>query len=245
MTALYRALRFRELTLLKRTLKLRTVLLLAFLLMMSLTAVQMTAGGTVLADDLTGLFFGTLLAAFLAGFLTNVEYDADKADAAAGWDLYSLVLPAPGADRAAVRYQIKTGVMLIYGGMILLYAAVISAADHFPFLGAAVNSYLLSLCLLEVSSILRHASAAVLGEKQHIKRLLVFAGALLAVIWFPGVLAGLLREEQTLPGNADPAAYFAEQIDAFHVTLLTLAVLCVLMHFGKKATALAFEARKE
>ena len=244
MTALYRSLRFREFTLIKRNLKLRTVLLFAFLLMLSLTAAQMTALGAFSDDDRSGLFFGNLLAAFLGGFLTNVEYDADKADEAAGWKRCRLALPYSGADHAAVRYQIKTGIMLVYGAGLLLYGAVVSAACSMPFTGATVNCYLLSLCLLEVSSILRRTAAAVLGEHQALKRLLLLAGALLAAIWLPGALSGLLREERTLPGNADPVTYLASHIGAFYVTLLTLAVLCGLLHLGKRVTAMEFDRRE-
>jgi hypothetical protein len=143
-----------------------------------------------------------------------------------------------------VRYQIKTGIMLIYGACLLLYGMIVSAACHVPFTGATVNCYLLTLCLLEVSSILRRAAAAVLGSHQRLKRLLLLAGALLAAIWLPGALGALLREERTLPGNSDPITYLASHIGAFYVTLLTFAVLCGLLYLGKKVTALEFDRRE-
>lgn len=244
MTALYRSLRFREFTLIKRNLKLRTILLAGFLLMMCLTATLAGAGGAVSDEDTSGMFFGTLLAAFLGAFLTNVEYDADKADEAAGWQRCRLVLPFSGADHAAVRYQIKTGVMLVYGVFLLLYGMIVSAACHAPFTGAALNSYLLSLCMLELSCIVRRSAGMLLHEHRLLKRLLIVPAALLILLWIPSVLRGLLREERTLPGVADPIMYLAAQIGAFYVTLLTFAVLCGLLYLGKKVTAAEYDRRE-
>lgn len=244
MTALYRSLRFRELTLLKRTLKLRTVLLAGFLLMMCLTMKQMTAFGSVSDDDLSGMFFGTLLAAFLGGFLTNVEYDADKADVAAGWQRFCRVLPYSGEDHAAVRYQIKTGIMLVYGCFLLLYGAVISAAGDFPFTGSAVNCYLLTLCMLELSCIVRRSAGMLLQEHRLLKRLLIVPAALLILLWIPSVLGGLLQTEHSLPGNADPIVYLAAHIGALYVTLLTCAILFGLLYLGRRVTAQEFDRRK-
>lgn len=244
MTALYRSLRFREFTLIKRNLMLRTILLAGFLLMMCLTMMLMTVLGSVSDDDLSGMFFGTLLAAFLGAFLTNVEYDADKADEAAGWQRCRLVLPFSGADHAAVRYQIKTGVMLVYGCFLLLYGVVITAISHFPFIGTVVNCYLLSLCMLELSCIVRRSAGMLLHEHRLLKRLLIVPAALLILLWVPSVLGGLLRKEPTLPGNADPITYLASHIAAFYVTLLTFVILCSLLYLGKKVTAAEYDRRE-
>lgn len=243
MTALHRSLRFRELTLLRRTLKLRTALLVGFLLLMCLTMTQMTAFGSISDDDLSGMFFGTLLAAFLCAVLTNFEYDADKADEAAGWQLFRRVLPYSGADHAAVLYQFKTGIMLVYGALLFLYSAVISAAGDFPFIGAAVNCYLLSLCTLELSCIVRRSAGMLPQEYRLLKGLLAVPAVLLILIWIPSVLGGMLRTEHSLPGNADPIVYLAAHIGAFYVTLLTCAILCGLLYLGKKVTAAEFDRR--
>ena len=57
MTALYRSLRFRELTLIQRGLKLRTIVLAGFLLIMCLSAVLMCAGGSGSDEDASGMFY--------------------------------------------------------------------------------------------------------------------------------------------------------------------------------------------
>ena len=244
MTALYRSLRFRELTLIQRGLKLRTIVLAGFLLIMCLSAVLMCAGGSVSDEDASGMFFGTLMAAFLAGFLTNVEYDTDKADEMSGWKRCRLTFPYSGADHAAVRYQIKTGIMLAYGGFLLLCGAVVSATLHAAFIGAAVNCYMLTLCVLELSCIVRRSAGMLLREYRHLKRILIVPAVLLFLLWGTSVLAGLLQNEPVLPDNADPITYLAEHIGAVYVTLLTFVILCSLLCLGKKVTAAEYDRRE-
>ena len=243
MDALNRSLRFRDFSLIKRNLKLRTILLGCFLLMMCLIAPLMSAGGFLSDDDLSGMFFGIVIAAFLAAFLTNVEYDADKADEDAGWKRCRLAFPYSGADHAAARYQIKIAVMLIYGGALFLCSAVISAICHFSFTGAAMNCYLLFLCVLELSCIVRRSAGMLLHEHQQLKRLLIIPFALLGMLWVPSVLGGFLRNEPALPDNTDPITYLAQHIGAFYLTLLTFVILCSLLYVGRKVTALEFDRR--
>ncbi|MBR3268220.1 MAG: ABC-2 transporter permease [Oscillospiraceae bacterium] len=243
MDALNRSLRFRDFSLIKRNLKLRTILLGCFLLMMCLIAPLMSAGGFLSDDDLSGMFFGIVIAAFLAAFLTNVEYDADKADEDAGWKRCRLAFPYSGTDHAAARYQIKTVIMFIYGGLLFLCSVVISALCRFSFTGTAINCYLLFLCLLELSCIVRRSAGMLLHEHRQLKRILIVPASLLLLLWVPSLLRGLLQNEPALPDNTDPITYLAEHIGALYITLLTFVILCGLLYVGRKVTALEFDRR--
>ena len=133
--------------------------------------------------------------------------------------------------------------MLAYGGFLLLCGAVVSAALHAAFIGAAVNCYMLTLCVLELSCIVRRSAGMLLREYRHLKRILIVPAVLLFLLWGTSVLAGLLRNEPVLPENADPITYLAEHIGAFYLTLLTFAVLCGLLYLGRRVTALEFDRR--